>query len=172
MTLRELIPDIGSGTASGRPEKAAQVGGPLGAYIHPDQFDLRFDYEAFAAADALIGHAGVEVFDDTADMSRQARFAMEFCAVESCGKCTPYRIGSTRCVEPIDRIRSGAKALDPVDALPQMPDAAKARRCRVEDIGLVDDLCETMRFGSLCALGGFTPYSVPSALKYWPEDFE
>jgi len=171
MTLRELIHDIGGGTASGRPVKAAQVGGPLGAYIHPDQFDLPFDYEAFAAADALVGHGGVVVFDDTADMGAQARFAMEFCAVESCGKCTPCRIGSTRGVELIDRIRTGARMPDPVGALPQMHNAPKAARSREDDVGLLEDLCETMRFGSLCALGGFTPYPVLSALKHWPEDF-
>jgi len=150
ITLRELIFDIGGGTASGRPIKAVQVGGPLGAYLHPDQFDLPFDYEAYAAADALIGHGGVVVFDDTADMGRMARFAMQFCAAESCGKCTPCRIGSTRGVELIDRIR--------------------AKRSEA-DITLLEDLCETLKFGSLCALGGFTPYPVMSALKHWPEDF-
>ena len=171
MTLREVIHDIGGGTASGRPVKAVQVGGPLGAYIHPDQFDLPFAYEAFAAADALIGHGGVVVFDDTVDMARQARFAMEFCAIESCGKCTPCRIGSTRGVELIDRIRGGAGKVDPVAALPQMHNAPKTPRSREEDLALLDELCETMRLGSLCALGGFTPYPVLSALKHWPEDF-
>ncbi|MFC0590649.1 NADH-ubiquinone oxidoreductase-F iron-sulfur binding region domain-containing protein [Novosphingobium aquiterrae] len=172
ITLRELIHDIGGGTASGHPVKAAQVGGPLGAYIHPDQFDLPFDYEAYANADALIGHGGVVVFDDSADMGRMARFAMQFCAAESCGKCTPCRIGSTRGVELIDRIRgSGASATDPVAALPQMRNAPKQPPSRAADLQLLEDLCETMKFGSLCALGGFTPYPVLSALKHWPEDF-
>jgi formate dehydrogenase iron-sulfur subunit len=171
ITLNELIHDIGGGTASGRPVKAVQVGGPLGAYIHPGQFDLPFDYEAYAAADALIGHGGVTVFDDSADMGAMARFAMAFCAAESCGKCTPCRIGSTRGVELIDRIRSGPRGADAVEVLPQMHNARKAGRSRDEDLTLLEDLCETMQFGSLCALGGFTPYPVRSALKHWPEDF-
>jgi formate dehydrogenase iron-sulfur subunit len=172
ITLGELVNAIGGGTASGRPVKAVQVGGPLGAYIHPDQFDLPFDYEAYTVADALIGHGGITVFDDSADMGAMARFAMEFCAIESCGKCTPCRIGSTRGVELIDRIRSGGKAkADAVEALPQMHNARKAGRSREEELALLEDLCETMQFGSLCALGGFTPYPVRSALKYWPGDF-
>ncbi|MEO7248286.1 MAG: NADH-ubiquinone oxidoreductase-F iron-sulfur binding region domain-containing protein, partial [Novosphingobium sp.] len=124
-----------------------------------------------AAADALIGHGGLVVFDDSADMGRMARFAMEFCAVESCGKCTPCRIGSTRGVELIDRIRAPERAADLVAALPQMHNANAAPRSRAEDLALLEDLCETMKFGSLCALGGFTPYPVLSALKHWPEDF-
>ena len=172
ITLDELVNEIGGGTASGRPVKAVQVGGPLGAYIHPDQFELPFDYEAYAGADALIGHGGISVFDDSADMGAMARFAMEFCAAESCGKCTPCRIGSTRGVELIDRIRAGGKVMaDAVEALPQMHNARKSGRTRGEDIVLLEDLCETMKFGSLCALGGFTPYPVMSALKHWPEDF-
>ena len=147
ITLRELIYDIGGGTASGRPVKAVQVGGPLGAYVHPGQFDLPFDYEAFAAADALIGHGGVVVFDDTADMHKLARFAFDFCAAESCGKCTPCRIGSVRGGELLGRIGEPA---------------ARAA---------LDDLLETLQFGSLCALGGFTPYPVRSAMNFWPEDF-
>ncbi|MDE2436698.1 MAG: formate dehydrogenase [Sphingomonadales bacterium] len=171
ITLNELIHDIGGGTASGRPVKAVQVGGPLGAYIHPDRFDLPFDYEAYAGVDALIGHGGMVVFDDTANMGAMARFAMQFCAAESCGKCTPCRIGSTRGLELIDRIRSGAGAADAVEALPQMHNARKLPRSREEDMALLEDLCETMQYGSLCALGGFTPYPVRSALKHWPEDF-
>jgi len=172
ITLGELVNEIGGGTASGRPVKAVQVGGPLGAYIPPSRFDLPFDYEAFAAAEALIGHAGVVVFDDTAHMGHMARFAMEFCAAESCGKCTPCRIGSTRGVELIDRIaRGSASGPDPVENLPQMRNARKSGRSRAEDVALLEDLCETMRFGSLCALGGFTPYPVLSALKHWPDDF-
>ena len=171
ITLRELVYDIGGGSGSGRPVKAVQVGGPLGAYIHPDQFDLPFDYEAYAAADALIGHGGVVVFDDTADMGHMARFAMKFCAAESCGKCTPCRIGSVRGVELIDRIRSSARAADRVEKLPQMHNAPKAGRSREDDVALLEDLCETLKFGSLCALGGFTPFPVLSALKHWPEDF-
>jgi formate dehydrogenase iron-sulfur subunit len=172
ISLDELVNEIGGGTVSGRPVKAVQVGGPLGAYIHPSQFHLPFDYEAYAGADALIGHGGITVFDDSADMGKMARFAMEFCAAESCGKCTPCRIGSTRGVELIDRIRSGGKVMaDAVEALPQMHNARKAGRSREEDLQLLEDLCETMQFGSLCALGGFTPYPVRSALKHWPEDF-
>jgi formate dehydrogenase iron-sulfur subunit len=172
ITLRELVEDIGGGTASGRPVKAVQVGGPLGAYIPPGQFDLPFDYEAFAAAEALIGHGGVVVFDDSADMGALARFAFQFCAAESCGKCTPCRIGAVRGVETIDRIRAGGKQQpDAVEALPQMHNARKAGRSREEDLALLGDLCETMRYGSLCALGGFTPYPVRSALRHWPGDF-
>ena len=161
VTLSELIHDIGGGTASGRPVKAIQVGGPLGAYIPPERFDLPFDYETYAEAGALIGHGGVVVFDDSADMGKLARFAMEFCAAESCGKCTPCRIGSTRGVELIDRLCG-------------LPDASKARTVaprREEDLALLEDLCETLESASLCALGGFTPYPVRSALKHWPEDF-
>ncbi len=151
VTLGELVNDIGGGTASGRAVRAVQVGGPLGAYFPPSLFDTPFDYEAFTAKDGLIGHGGVVVFDDTVDMAEQARFALEFCAIESCGKCTPCRIGSTRGVEVIDRIVAG----DNVDA----------------NLALVEELCETMKFGSLCALGGFTPFPVLSALHHFPEDF-
>ena len=173
ITLSELIHDIGGGTASGRPVKAVQVGGPLGAYLGPDQFVIPFDYEAYAAADALIGHGGIVVFDDSANMAQLARFAMQFCAVESCGKCTPCRIGSTRGAELIDRIcGSGSAGPDAVTALPQMHNTPGQPRSREDDLQLLEDLCETMKFGSLCALGGFTPYPVLSALKHWPEDFE
>ncbi len=151
ITLGELINDIGGGTASGRPVRAVQVGGPLGAYHPVSDFYLPFDYEAFTAADGLIGHGGIVVFDDSVNMARQARFAMEFCAAESCGKCTPCRLGSTRGMETIDRIIAGED--------------------RAENIELITDLCETMKFGSLCALGGFTPYPVMSAINHFPEDF-
>ncbi len=151
LTLGEIVEDIGGGTLTGRPVRAVQVGGPLGAYFPPALFDTLFDYEAFAARDGLIGHGGVVVFDDTVDLARQARFAMEFCAEESCGKCTPCRIGSVRGMEVIDRILAG----DDVDA----------------NLALLRDLCETMKFGSLCALGGFIPYPVMSALTHFPEDF-
>ncbi len=172
ITLGELVNQIGGGTASGRPVKGVQVGGPLGAYLHPDQFDIPFDYEAFSAVDALIGHGGITVFDDTADMAGMARFAMEFCAVESCGKCTPCRIGSTRGRELIDRILARApRNRDAVEALPQMHNAPRDQRSLEDEIVLLEDLCETMKFGSLCALGGFTPYPVMSALRHWPEDF-
>ena len=149
MTLGEIVDGIGGGTRSGRPVKAVQVGGPLGAYFGPDQFDTPFGYEEFDGAGGLIGHAGLTVFDDTADMGALARFAMEFCAIESCGKCTPCRIGAVRGVETIDRARAGDAAAIP----------------------LLEDLCETMTDGSLCALGGFTPYPVLSALRLAPEDF-
>jgi formate dehydrogenase iron-sulfur subunit len=151
ITLGELVDEIGGGTLTGRPVRAVQVGGPLGAYFPRALFDTPFDYEAFAARDGLIGHGGIVVFDDTVDMSKQARFAMEFCAIESCGKCTPCRIGSTRGAETIDKIRAGEHVS--------------------ENIALVEDLCNTMKFGSLCALGGFTPYPVMSALKHFREDF-
>jgi formate dehydrogenase iron-sulfur subunit len=151
VSLGELVDDIGGGTASGKPVRAVQVGGPLGAYFPRALFDTLFDYEAFAARDGLIGHGGIVVFDDSVDMARQARFAMEFCAIESCGKCTPCRIGSTRGIEVIDRIMRGEQ-LD-------------------NNKNLLADLCETMRAGSLCALGGFVPYPVMSALTYFSEDF-
>jgi formate dehydrogenase iron-sulfur subunit len=148
VTLGELVNDIGGGTRTGQSVRAVQVGGPLGAYFPPALFDTPFDYEAFTARDGLIGHGGVVVFDDSVDMRAQARFAFEFCAIESCGKCTPCRIGAVRGVETIDKITSA------------------------KEITIVEDLCETMKFGSLCALGGFTPYPVMSALKHFPEDFE
>jgi NADH:ubiquinone oxidoreductase, NADH-binding (51 kD) subunit len=151
LTLGEIVDGIGGGTASGRPVRAVQVGGPLGAYFPRELFDTPFDYEAFAAKDGLIGHAGIVVFDDTVDMLKQARFAMEFCAVESCGKCTPCRIGSTRGVEVLDRL---AQSIEPE-----------------RQLEIVKDLCNTMKFGSLCALGGFTPYPVMSAITHFPEDF-
>jgi formate dehydrogenase iron-sulfur subunit len=151
ITLRELLQDFGGGTASGRPIRAVQVGGPLGAYLPASQFDLPLDYEAFAAAGGMIGHGGLVVFDDTVDMSRMARYAMEFCAIESCGKCTPCRIGSTRGLEVIDRIRSGER--------------------REQNLALLHDLCDTMRDASLCAMGGLTPMPVLSALRHFPEDF-
>jgi formate dehydrogenase iron-sulfur subunit len=151
VTLRELLCDYGGGSYSGRPIRAVQVGGPLGAYLPASQFDTVLDYEAFAAAGAMLGHGGIVAFDDTVNMLEQARYAMEFCAVESCGKCTPCRIGSTRGVEVIDRIRAN------VD--------------REKNFALLDDLCNTMRNGSLCALGGLTPDPVVSAIKYFSEDF-
>ncbi len=172
VTLDDLVNKIGGGTASGRPVKAVQVGGPLGAYIHPDQFDIEFDYETYTAAEALIGHGGVTVFDDSADMLEMARFAMEFCSVESCGKCTPCRIGAVRGVEILDRIKVGGRTRDVIELAPQMHNTKKdSGRDAGDEIGLLTDLCETMKFGSLCALGGFTPYPVMSALRQWPEDF-
>ena len=172
ITLGELVNEIGGGTASGRPVRAVQVGGPLGAYFPPDMFGMAFDYETFAHNGGLIGHAGITVFDDTADMARMARFAMQFCAVESCGKCTPCRIGSTRGVETIDRIIAGAgRASDAVERLPQIRNAAARPRTVEQEIVLLRDLCDTMKHGSLCALGGFTPYPVLSALDFFPEDF-
>ena len=149
LTLGEIVDTIAGGTASGRPVKAVQVGGPLGAYFPRALFDTPFGYEEFAGKDGLIGHAGLTVFDDSADMLAQARFAMEFCAIESCGKCTPCRIGAVRGVETVDRIAKGDMAAIP----------------------LLTDLCATMKAGSLCALGGFTPYPVLSALSHFPDDF-
>ena len=172
ITLRELLYDYGGGSATGRPIKAVQVGGPLGSFVPESQFDTPLDYEAFAANWAVLGHGGLVVFDDTVNMAKMARYAMEFCAIESCGKCTPCRIGSTRGVELIDRIRGGAVTPDPVVALPQMHNAPKVDRQREGDIALLEDLCETMKFGSLCALGGFAPYPVLSALRHWPADFK
>ena len=151
ITLGELVDDIGGGTRSGRPVRAVQVGGPLGAYFPRALFDTPFDYEAFTARDGLIGHGGIVVFDDTVDMAKQARFALEFCAIESCGKCTPCRIGAARGVEVVDRIIKDEH--------------------RAANIEVLEDLCNTMKFGSLCALGGFTPYPVMSALTHFPEDF-
>ena len=149
-TLQEFLDEFCNGTASGRPMRAIQAGGPLGAYLHPAQFDTALDYEAFAAIDAMLGHGGLVVFDDTVDMGEQARFAMEFCAIESCGKCTPCRIGSVRGVEVIDKIRSG------ID--------------KQANTVLLEELCETMVEGSLCAMGGLTPNPVMSVLKHFPED--
>jgi len=152
LTVRELIDDFGGGTMSGRPVRAVQIGGPLGAYLTAEQLDTPLDYEAFAGIGAMIGHGGIVVFDDTVDMAAQARFAMEFCAVESCGKCTPCRIGAVRGVEVIDRII--------------------ANQNRDENISLLNELCDTMVDGSLCAMGGMTPFPVRSALRYFPEDFQ
>ena len=151
VTLGQLINDFGGGTFTGRPVRAVQVGGPLGAYVPVAQLDLPMDYEAFAAKAAMVGHGGIVVFDDSVDMAAQARFAMEFCAIESCGKCTPCRIGSTRGMEVIDRI--------------------VADENRAANTALLEDLCQTMVDGSLCAMGGLTPMPVMSALKHFPEDF-
>ena len=150
-TLRDLVEGYGGGTASGRPVRAIQVGGPLGTYLPESQWDVALDYEALAAIGGMLGHGGIVVFDDTVDMAQQARFAMEFCAVESCGKCTPCRIGSVRGVEVIDRIIANEE--------------------RVFNLKVLDDLCDTLVDGSLCAMGGLTPYPVRSAIKYFPEDF-
>lgn len=152
MTLGEVVEGLAGGTASGLPVRAVQVGGPLGSYLPPSQFDVPIDYESFAAIDAIVGHGGVVVFDETVDMAKQARFAMEFCAAESCGKCTPCRIGSTRGVEVMDRIIQGED--------------------RARNLDLLNDLCEVMADASLCAMGGLTPLPVRSALKHYPEDFE
>ncbi len=151
-TLWELIEDFGGGTASGRPVRAVQVGGPLGAYFPEALLDTPLDYEKFSTLGGMVGHGGIVVFDDTVDMGAQARFAMEFCALESCGKCTPCRIGSVRGVEVIDRILKNED--------------------REANLALLSELCDTMVDGSLCAMGGLTPYPVRSALKYFPEDFD
>jgi formate dehydrogenase iron-sulfur subunit len=152
LTLRELIDDFGGGTASGRNVRAVQIGGPLGAYFADEHLDTPLGYEEFAGVGGMIGHGGIVVFDDTVDMAAQARFAMEFCAIESCGKCTPCRIGSVRGVEVIDRIL--------------------ANDDRDKNFNLLSDLCDTMVDGSLCAMGGMTPFPVRSAVKYFPEDFK
>jgi len=150
-TLEHLLESFGQSSLSGRPIKAVQVGGPLGAYIPKQQWQTPLDYEAFARIGAMLGHGGVVVFDDSVDMSAQARFAMEFCAIESCGKCTPCRLGSTRGVEVIDRIRSDQDSEN--------------------NLLLLKDLCDTMEAASLCAMGGMTPFPVRSAVEYFPEDF-
>ena len=151
VSLRELVEDFGGGTFTGRPVRAVQVGGPLGAYLPDSALDVSMDYESLLAANSMLGHGGVVVFDDTVDMAAQARFAMEFCAVESCGKCTPCRIGSTRGVETIDKITAG---IDPE-----------------RNLELLEELCETMTDGSLCAMGGLTPLPVRSAVAHFGEDF-
>ena len=151
ITLRQLFEEFGQGTYSGRPAKAIQVGGPLGAFLPESQWDTALDYGSFAAIGAMVGHGGVVVFDDTADMAAQARFAMEFCVIESCGKCTPCRIGSVRGMEVIDRITSNDD--------------------RDQNIILLNDLCDTMEHGSLCAMGGMTPFPVRSALNHFGGDF-
>ncbi len=150
--LREILYDFGGGSATGRPIRAVQAGGPLGAYVHPKHFDIPFDYEQFAAVGAMVGHGGLVVFDDTVDMGEQARFAMEFCAIESCGKCTPCRIGAVRGVEVIDKIRNGEN--------------------ETANVALLKDLCDTMVTGSLCALGGMAPFPVLSVLNHYPEDLK
>jgi len=160
ISLRELMFDFGGGSASGRPIKAVQVGGPLGAYVPESQWDLPLDYEAYAAVGAVVGHGGIVVHDDTADMAKLARYAMEFCAIESCGKCTPCRIGSTRGVEVIDRI-----------VAPPQSSKTGPQHNRPQQVALLRDLCDTMLNGSLCAMGGMTPYPVLSALNHYPQDF-
>jgi formate dehydrogenase iron-sulfur subunit len=149
--LREIVDDYGGGTASGAKVRAVQVGGPLGAYFTESMLDVALDFESVAARGGILGHGGIVVFDETVDMARMARYAMEFCAIESCGKCTPCRIGSIRGAEVID-------------------DIINRRRPR-ENLEVIRDLCDTMKFGSLCPLGGLTPLPVLSALKFFPEDF-
>ncbi|WP_323118500.1 formate dehydrogenase beta subunit [Burkholderia alba] len=151
VTLRELLFEFGGGTASGRPARAAQVGGPLGTYLPESQWDIPLDYEAYAAVGAVVGHGGIVLHDDTSNLAELAEYAMHFCALESCGKCTPCRIGSTRGVETIAKIRAGDTS--------------------VRQVTLLRDLCDTMMSGSLCAMGGMTPYPVLSALDHFPEDF-
>jgi formate dehydrogenase iron-sulfur subunit len=157
VTLRELVFTYGGGTASGRPVKAIQVGGPLGAYVPEQHWDLPMDYEGWTAVGATVGHGGIVVHDDTSDMSKLARYAMEFCAIESCGKCTPCRIGSTRGVEVIDRLTNA--------------DSQGKPEVKAQQVKLLRDLCDTMVNGSLCAMGGMTPFPVLSALNHYPQDF-
>lgn len=159
MTVNQLVHDYGGGSATGRPVRAVQIGGPLGAYLPASQFDTPLDYEALAARDALLGHGGVVVFDDRVDMARMARYALEFCAVESCGKCTPCRIGSARGVEIVDRIITARGH-------------SHANGAEAADLALLDELCDTMFNGSLCGLGGLTPFPVRSALRHFREDFQ
>jgi formate dehydrogenase iron-sulfur subunit len=151
VSLRELLYDYADGSASGRPIRTVQIGGPLGAYVPASQFDVAMDYEALSGIGALLGHGGIVAFDDTVDMAQMARYAMEFCAIESCGKCTPCRIGSTRGMEVIDRIMVGSN--------------------RDQNLALLEELCDTMVNGSLCGLGGMAPFPVQSALKHFREDF-
>ncbi|RZV42758.1 MAG: formate dehydrogenase, partial [Acidimicrobiales bacterium] len=151
ITLRELVEDFGGGTRSGKPVRAVQAGGPLGSYIPEAEFDVEMDYEALAAAGAMLGHGGIVVFNDSVDMAKQARFAMEFCEIESCGKCTPCRIGAVRGKETIDKIVAG----EDVD----------------ENFEVLEDLCELMTDASLCAMGGLTPMPVRSAVKHFRDDF-
>lgn len=152
VTLRELIEDFGGGTASGRPFRAAQLGGPLGAYVDENMLDLAMDYEVLAEKGAMLGHGGIVVFDDDVDMAEQARFAFEFCQIESCGKCTPCRLGAIRGKETVEKIQRGENV--------------------AANLTLVEDLCEVMKDGSLCAMGGLTPMPVLSAIKLFPEDFD
>ena len=151
ITLNELVNTYGGGTLTGRQLRAVQIGGPLGAYFSTAQFETSMDYESLIAAGGMLGHGGVVVFDDSVDLAVQAKFAMEFCAIESCGKCTPCRIGSTRGAETIDLIIQGVR----VD----------------ENKKLLLDLCEVMTDGSLCAMGGLTPLPVKSAMINFPSDF-
>ena len=151
VTLRELLYDFGGGSASGRPIKAVQVGGPLGAYLPESQWDAPLDYEAYAVLGATLGHGGIVVHDDTADMAKLARYALKFCAIESCGKCTPCRIGAVRGVEVMDKVIANCE--------------------RPAQIARLRDLCDTLLHGSLCAMGGMTPYPVLSALQHFPQDF-
>jgi formate dehydrogenase iron-sulfur subunit len=152
VTIRDLIETFGGGTLTGKPFRAAQIGGPLGAYVSADMLDLPMDYEALAAANAMVGHGGIVVFDDTVDMAEMARFAFEFCAIESCGKCTPCRVGAVRGKETMDKILAGDNV--------------------ASNVALIEDLCELMTDGSLCAMGGLTPMPVMSALRLFPQDFD
>jgi formate dehydrogenase iron-sulfur subunit len=152
VTIRDLIESFGGGTLSGKPFRAAQIGGPLGAYVSADMLDLPMDYEALAAANSMVGHGGIVVFDDSVDMAEMARFAFEFCAIESCGKCTPCRVGAVRGKETMDKILAGDNV--------------------ASNVALVEDLCELMTDGSLCAMGGLTPMPVMSALRLFPQDFD
>jgi formate dehydrogenase iron-sulfur subunit len=151
LSLHDLLYDFGGGTKTGKPIRAVQIGGPLGAYVPVEEFTLPLDYEAFTQHEAMIGHGGLVVFDDSVDMAHMAQFAMEFCVEESCGKCTPCRIGSIRGVEVIERIRRGEN--------------------RAANVELLKSLCDTMLNGSLCAMGGMTPFPVLSALKHFPANF-
>ena len=159
-TLRELLYDFGGGSFTGRPIRAVQVGGPLGAFLPESQFDTPLDYEEFSKIWAVLGHGGIVAFDNTVDMAKMARYAFEFCAIESCGKCTPCRIGSTRGAEVVNRIIANKDAL-----------STNGVKEHAKNVALVRDLSDTMINGSLCALGGMTPYPVLSAMNHFPEDF-
>ena len=151
ITLEELLFEYGGGTASGRPLKTIQIGGPLGPFLPPSLFSVTLDYEELAKVRGIVGHGGIVAFDDTVNLGKMARYAMEYCAGESCGKCTPCRIGSTRGMELMDRILAGKKSAGAAE--------------------LLVDLCDVMVNASLCGLGGMTPYPVLSGLRFFPEDF-
>jgi formate dehydrogenase iron-sulfur subunit len=151
MTLRQALEQFGGGMAPGSRLKAVQVGGPLGSLFPESQLDIPICYDAFAKAGAILGHGGIVVYDDETNMVELARHFMAFTADESCGKCTPCRVGSVRGREILERIQRGQGT--------------------TEDLILLSDLGETMKSASLCALGGRAPYPVLTAIEHFREDF-